>query len=285
MSAGRKNYFFLYFRIPSKMSERYKSDGKIVVMVFSQTAPIYPPGSYRDENQQKRTEVENKDIGTKVDVDVICLKNFFKSLFGKRVTIINKSSQSFEETVNLIKEKLQQATEDEYDCFWFVFLTYVDDKGRLQFYGNEKDDLQPLEKIIDTVKDIPVTRGKPKIFLVQSDDMTLDKPITLTKGTEPVPARVQVKIPTDADRLVIQSTIPQKLARKESFLIQAFVKALKENNARPTEHRDDLLSLTTVINKIVADLVDPLTEERKREGKDDLPVPLTTSTLTKLLYF
>lgn len=293
----------------------WRDDGEILVTVFSQPFPL--------GEDAKREEVW-KLLGTdeydaKFDVDMMALQKLFKdsSLFPAKVEWVQKLNLSFEE----VKNYLKSIGKKTYDCFVFVFLTYSESTGtkyadeRLHFNHTELDKgVVPLGHILEVVKEIEVAIGKPKVFLIQADDISLIEGMSL-KG-RPVPPRE--KIPQDSDRLIIKSTIPQVIAnqvlkhteqppqkknkttgkqneeKSPSFLIKAFVEAVRENATR-SGNRYDLLSLTTCINEKVEHMIgqwnmyrdsmtkSPQTDETTKTMSAKLMVPLTTSTLTKLL--
>jgi hypothetical protein len=224
-----------------------------------------------------------------IDVDAAYLKTLFdnKKYFPAGAEVEIKAVGTFNHTKEMLEDMDKKFSENEhYDCFFFVFLTFSEPDGRLQFKCCEnkpkESGLVHLEKIVDVVKNLRVTRGKPKIFLIQADDLTLTKLKEYEKGPEKVEFKL-VKIPTDVDRLIIQSTIPQKIVtgegRKESFLIQAFVEAIRNNS--DSQNKQDFLSLTTTINGQVSELIQKTRPLPVRAA--DMPVPLVTSTLTKLL--
>lgn len=169
---------------------------------------------------------------------------------------------------------------EKYDIFFFIFLTHLAKKAgpyalvTHDMAGEEKNFIQ-LEDIFDILKNTRCLVMKPKVFLVQADDACQTKGIDIKTA----------KIPQDSDRLLIFSSLPDKLEDKSkgkavpaedgrrSFLIDAFVNVIENPNNR----KEDLLTLTTHINKEVRINV--------LGGKDyQPPLPLVSSTLTKLLY-
>lgn len=242
---------------------------RIMVKIFYQNFNL------RDAQNRGLDKIQKNDE----DVDAVSLKTLFedKHYFPAGATVECRALGTFKNLEQNLKS-MDTSKYEPYDCFFFVFLTFSEPDGRLHF-----NDKQPpecfvhLEKIVNVVKDIRVTQGKPKIFLIQSDDMDLMKPKQYPKGP---PEKVFVKIPTDVDRLIIQSSIPQKIitgvVRKESFLIQAFVDVIT-NNIK-SDRKEDLLSLTIKINEKVSALIESIPSPPQ-----PLPVPLVTSTLTKLL--
>lgn len=261
---------------------RWRQGGKgTMVHIFYQTFQLGPYASRRD--QWKRTDEDQ--YGFVRDIDAVYLKDFFekegKTYFPAGMKVSYKAIGTFDKTMDRLKKMDTDHTEYErFDCFMFIFLTFAEVDGRLHFDDTTLEKgLIPLERIIDVVKNLQVARGKPKIFIIQSDDMTLTREKMFLKGKrfEEVP----VTIPTDADRLIIQSTIPQAIVnnndRKESFLIQAFVEAIRDNAV----DKEDFLTLTTTINQKIKKWRD----DRKHFRIDDMPVALVTSTLTKLVNF
>lgn len=273
---------------------RWRADGRILVYIFSQRFPL---GNADKRMYWKITE-ENDHLGT-LDVDVMALRRLFhknKELFPVPVDIKYRASRSFDEFQSCVQEIDGQ---EEYDCFFFIFLTY-----NTPDYGNSYNEdkihfndrtlekgVIPQAKVIDEVMKLKVAVGKPKIFLIQADDISYYGPKQYMKGPTFVPDFVNMKIPQDADRLIIKSTIPQHLAnldssgnridgsKKPSLLVDAFVETLLNNlNKKPAE-RKDLYSLTTSINGKVCRQINQL----KHERKGDMNAPLITSTLSKFL--
>nr|APY24035.1 caspase 3 [Corbicula fluminea] len=266
-------------------SDYYRSTGKMLVQVYSQYFPIYPPRSASDYDKRKEMKVVNEQIGIGYDIDSLYLKEFFTNKYKHRLNKDGKSRVDFFMNENLsfadlLKNITKRVNDVDYDCYVFIFLTFVDNNGRFQFNDPTFElGLQPFDKIVDKVKESNKTHGKPKVFVLQSDDLELLHEICYLKAAPMEEEIVKQKIPTDADRLVIQSTIPQKLAGGEvSFLIRAFVEAIQDN---PEEL--DMLNLTTEINQKVKCMTEPMKEERKSKNMKELQVPITTSTLTKLL--
>lgn len=217
------------------------------------------------------------------DVDAIWLRHKLEEQFPGKVTFKYKPNCTFGNFQECIRNMHKEENSERYDCFLFVFLTFHGEGERLLF----SDGMKPLEAVFEEVKMQEITRGKPKIFLIQADDVSLipdDK--TVFKGDEKI-EKIKIKIPQDADRLIIKSTVPQAVTvwnheqknystdeGKPSFLIQAFCNALE--NAKKN---DDLLTLTTSINSNMAFLI----ENSMHKRTSDMPVSLVTSTFTKLL--
>jgi hypothetical protein len=262
---------------------RWRKSGRkrILVQIFYQ---IFNLRDAANRDLWKRHEDNEENV---LDIDAVYLKKLFedKQYFPAGAKVECIPLRTFDHTKQLLEEMDKNFAENEhYDCFFFVFLTFAEPDGRLHF--SEKKSLEKglvhLEKIVDVVKNLHVTRGKPKIFLIQADDLTLTKPKEYEKGPEVVEFEL-VKIPTDVDRLIIQSTIPQKIVtgagRQESFLIQAFVEAIKNNCT--SQSKLDFYSLTTTINGKVSAMIQNTWPLPVRA--EDMPVPLVTSTLTRLL--
>ncbi|XP_045181701.1 uncharacterized protein LOC123540593 isoform X2 [Mercenaria mercenaria] len=267
----------------SKQYRWRKDNGNILVTIVSQ-----PFRLGHADKETKITETDPQD-GSNKDIDALHLKKFFeeeKEKFPVAVDCKFRQNIDFDayikDYIEIMEDKDKKFDKyEKYDCFVFVFLTYIDDE-KLHFH----DKCIPLEEILNKVKAQEVTRGKPKIFLVQSDDNTLLGVKTLPKGPVEV---IERKIPQDADRFIIQSTVPQGIANRNtssgtknpSFLIQAFTQALSENWEREEHKREDFLSLSTEINGKVDDMIRSSGDNRA----GDMQVPLVTSTLTKQLLF
>lgn len=211
-----------------------------MVHIFYQTFQLSKANS-TDTSQFRRTRKDEQ--GWEKDIDAVYLKHFFeteqKTCFPAGIKVSCKRLDTFDKTMQCLTEMDTKATEyEKFDCFMFVFLTFAEVDGSLHFNDTTLEKgLIPMEKIIDVVKNLQVARGKPKIFIVQSDDLTLSREKVEIKGDGPK----GVTIPTDVDRLIIQSTIPQITVkfrningevREESLLVQAFVEAIRENSRR-----------------------------------------------------
>ncbi|KAH3748076.1 hypothetical protein DPMN_182513 [Dreissena polymorpha] len=197
----------------------------------------------------------------------------------------------------------------EYDKYVFVFLSTLKSADCI-FVGN-KDNKECLHmaKVYDEIKTSTFMAGKPKVFIIQADDEGMVKDIEV-----PQVPQADRKLPQDADRLIIMSTLPQILANivdkdlgpldlptpnlesliravqekeqslpiskqsQASFLIQAFVAVVKQCR----EDDKEVFTNTPYILKMVDERLDPF---RARFPHIVFPLPLVTSTLTKPLKF
>ncbi|XP_045172264.2 uncharacterized protein LOC123534203 [Mercenaria mercenaria] len=299
---------FTYDEIHSKDYRWRDMTGKILFTIFSQTFPL---GNADNSSVWKITE-EDDEYGN-LDVDVKALRQLTdenQKRFRVPVDFVYKPLLSFDEVkayLETLDKEGEEAREGEetrkgekYDCFFFVFLTYSTpeyantfNEEKLHFNDRTLEKgIVPQAKILDEIKKLKVVVGKPKIFLIQADDLGLLGEKQYIKGPTFVPETVIMKIPQDADRLIIKSTIPQIIAnldetgflraatKRPSFLIQAFIETLLENNNRKLSEREDLFTLSTCINGKIARMV----KESKHRRSGDMYVPLVTSTLTKSLY-
>ncbi|XP_045192524.2 uncharacterized protein LOC123548934 [Mercenaria mercenaria] len=270
----------------------YRYRKRILVTIFSQ-----PSVPLNTNWTVKKTMVEDNNRGES-DVDIAYLEDVFKTIHYPENAEVRVKTRFGKEQIKKYISDL--GNPEQYDSFFFVFLTFLSCEtkkisssvNQQQEYQDErihfKDGPCPLQEIYDEVKKVKAMWMKPKIFLIQADDISLLYPEQFAKGEELVK---RVKIPQDADRLIIMSDIPQKVAnpleddRNQSFLIRAFGETLIENSQAKPEERQDVLSLTTTING----KVDAMIEELKKQDKTnqtnraaDMKVPLVTSTLTKL---
>ncbi|XP_060592615.1 uncharacterized protein LOC132747297 [Ruditapes philippinarum] len=277
--------------------------GKILVWICSQTSPLGFNDLSAEEKKGSKILMTEEATGCKRDIDLKQIRNFFdkEGNFDTQIEVKQQIRASFEEFKSELKkldkeqpkpkrelENLGQEAPLEYQCFVFVFLTY----SKPQHVGEYSEELLhfdhrsmaeglvPQAKLIDEVKNLDVTKGKPKIFLIQADDLSLLKDKVTYLAIPDYETPKVIKIPTDADQLIIKSTIPQRIANKHdaatpSFLIQAFLEAMKNK-----KEKEDLFTLTTTINRHVARRI---TESEDKRAAD-MHVPLVTSTLTKLLF-
>ena len=275
---------------------------KVRVDIFTQTSPIGKP----EPTKTKTTD------GT--DTDTFILANLFKETINVDVKPYhNRKKQDLQELIEGIT--------DECEVYFFVFLTYLHDEDqttsgiRIQCY----DAAISLEEIFDLVKDKPPFIGKQKIFLVQADDPRILGGATKAGGFDgeetPFPVPIP-KIPTDCDRLVMFSTLPQQLSSdlhtarqitsgvetikltdggkavtspsdnspnpndKASLLVAAFDEVLRAALADEALRKEDLLTQTTRINGSIYLKIKQLNTLKKFEDKK-FQIPLVTSTLRK----
>ncbi|KAH3776736.1 uncharacterized protein LOC127845533 [Dreissena polymorpha] len=277
--------------------------------------------SPRGTREHSKAKEMVKDEGSKlvhreVDVDMKLLDKFFRKLNPDTVIkrLVNHTrAEIFEEIDNI--------NANSYDAFYFVVLSYLDkghhhhhheheasDTGfKIQFYDKSIE----MSELMDRVKSRPGMALKPKVFIVQADDLELLTPNIIHKAIPSGPGYKEsiVKIPTDADQLLLVSTIPQSLvekghatsvahsdggivthpteqderARREnsghtipksSLLIQAFAQVLRDSDL-------DVFSNTPTINGKVLELLKSL--QLGNEFDDKIPVPNVYSTLTRFL--
>ncbi|XP_045192525.2 uncharacterized protein LOC123548935 [Mercenaria mercenaria] len=266
----------------------YRLRKRILVTIFSQPFPL----NAGDDRYLEKRMMEDRH-GYRSDVDAGYLQDLFKRIhYPETADVRLKNRLRKDEIKQYIKDLGSSQECLEYDTFFFAFLTYLScENTGSTVYRDERihldDGLCPLQDIYDEVKNVEAMRMKPKVFLIQADDISLLFPIQYIKGEKIVKP---LKIPQDADRLVIMSDIPQRFANRSreteeknpSFLIKAFCDSLVENSQRSTENRLDLLSLTTVINNKVRVRIGELNKAGVERAKD-MHVPLVTSTLTKLV--
>lgn len=223
-----------------------------LVLIFSQTFPIYPYGSARNDSKLKKTVVENKSVGIKRDVDEIFLKQFFQKFYNKKADVFVKQNLSFEETTEEIRKGIQ--SDKEYDSYFIIFLTFVDDQNRLQF--NEptfEQGLQRIDVFVNLVMDFEKEiNGKRVIFLIQADDLSLLE----TKTYKAVGYESDERSSIQSSKLgfiLIMSTIPQKIAEEEneSFLVRAFVEVMKNNLAKSEKEQNEMSILAQDIENQV----------------------------------
>ncbi|KAH3776138.1 hypothetical protein DPMN_177553 [Dreissena polymorpha] len=159
-----------------------------------------------------------KDEGSKlvnhdVDVDMKLLDEFFRKLnpnTGIKRLINHERTQVFDEIDTIEAES--------YDAYYFVVLSYLDKgkKGDTGFKIQFHDKSIEMSELMDRVKSRPEMAMKPKVFIVQADDLEL---LTSNIIYKSIPSGLGykksiVKIPTDADQLLLVSTIPQSLVEK-----------------------------------------------------------------------
>ncbi|XP_052817284.1 uncharacterized protein LOC128243516 [Mya arenaria] len=288
-----------------------KHGKKTLVVYFSQLNPIG-----RECHAKVKEEVvteASKLVGEEVDIDIAKLDEFLVDIYGKdKMEVKFYRNQKASEIENRLVKLAKNGW--EYEAFFFVFLTYLDDEKQSGVRIQAYDKAIHLDFLFNPIKNAPSMALKPKIFLIQADDIGMLYPTHVEKA---IPDHIEVKkIPTDADRLVILSTIPQKLtplADKErdkekgkqtpendsdshqniragpvqsvvprfdtSVLIRAFLTVMNNDDYRG----ENLLSNSTRILGEVCNIVEPLQNTTDYDNYD-IPLPLVTSTLTKLYF-
>ncbi|XP_052784763.1 caspase-6-like [Mya arenaria] len=289
------------------MADKLYKTKKVYVAVFLNKKP--------NEKLNIKVSIEHND---EEDIDVNKIRTLCKTLLGYELEpdiFINNKKDEVNEKLKNISETIAK----EYDCFMLFFLGQIDhsketDDQSLKF--RFWDGSLPIDEIQNCVKKSSYMAGKPKIFVFQADDTRL-LPTTVRTKAKPIdekeePEQKTKKVPTDADMLIITSTIPQLLANTQnerflqytgfvqektkgvqpsdlrgSFLIETFVETLLDKSNRNI----DILTLTTKINGKIEDLSENVRKDERFDDEinqqilDKLELPLTTSTLTKLVVF
>ena len=276
--------------------------GKQMVIYFTQSSPIDTR-----EHRKVVADVTNENsefFQDTLDIDVIALDRFFRDRFGDKMETRHFRNYRLNEA----NDELAKLNDEgwNYDSFFFILLTYCKKKYptneiEIQF----QDQFVHVDYVFNQVKTMESLAFKPKIFIIQADDRGILRPDMFAKA---LPEHIEVrKVPTDADRLMIMSTIPQELSAlidaefearerqqnpdrgvqpmpsgmviKNSVLIKALVKVLEDHILRD-EH---LLRLTPRIVGEVDKLIRPL-QESERYKSYEIPLPLVTSTLTRKMF-
>ncbi|KAH3747923.1 uncharacterized protein LOC127847382 [Dreissena polymorpha] len=294
-------------------SETYIIRKPVLVTFIAQDKPR---GATKYSKQKSMVEDEDSQLKKlEVDIDVKLLDDFFRKQFTKTPVVELHVNNTYDE----IHKYMKAIEADKYDGFFFVFLTYLykerNKKGELPCLKVEcYDSAVPTEDFMGMVKKRKDMALKPKVFIFQADDLDLMTPNIIKKATGFGEIQKQMKIPTDADQLMIISTLPQLLTtlrpvtnvviptasegggmvgqpsdesekvtvRKEnSLLIKAFVDVLEAN-------RDvDVFSCTPLINGKVEQLKNALGlagEYGQDFVENKLVLPVVYSTLTKDLH-
>ena len=169
-----------------------------------------------------------------------------------------------------------------YDCFFFFFLTFQCGEGSKEkglHCFNDKVNLEELYKRLDEVPDM---RMKPKVFLVQADSVSLLERLDGEKSIKEKGTKlVGMRIPHDADRITVVSSVPSLQEGGLSPMIQAFTQVIEENDKEINKR--DFFSLTGLMNKKVEAMIKEFRKKNEDFKHNDLTVPLVTSTLTKQL--
>ncbi|KAH3776742.1 uncharacterized protein LOC127845588 [Dreissena polymorpha] len=293
-------------------SDSYKMKNKVMTVYFCLHTPHGPPQSYKPVG----IDTPNKCIVpfdgkvSQVDVDVKTMNKFYSERFGKEqlvVMVFPNFSWNDKEELEKLDKKAKGC-----DAFFFHFFTYLKDGGKENYKLEFAGEALPLDEVFEKIKLLKSFSSmalKPKVFIIQADDLNMLKPTVITKA---VPTTKKYRIPSDADFMVIMSTIPQVLASKPrtrrteenqpvvhpsdqsshqtgaensdgqkcSLLVQAIVNIQTD----PKFKDDDLFSNTPEILGRVREIVEK-TDFGDKYKDYPIPVPTTMSTLTKFLYF
>ncbi|XP_052819316.1 uncharacterized protein LOC128245120 [Mya arenaria] len=284
-----------------KSKDYTKQGRKTLIVYFSQLNPI---GTLQHAKQKEDVQtVASTLYQDEVDVDIAALEQFFADIYEQRHLEVKLCRNHL---ASEIEEYLVTLAEDgwKYEAFYFVFLTYLQIGAHGDVQIQVYDKAVPLDFVFNRIKDLPSMALKPKIFLIQADNLRMLYPTQIVKA---IPTEIEIKkIPTDADRLVILSTIPQALSPladavretslvnepyapqgvqpaaprlRTSVLIRAFIKVMNDHVYRD----ENLLTNSTRILGEVCHLIDPLQRTPDYESYD-IPLPLVTSTLTKRYF-
>ena len=260
---------------------------KLLVHIFPQT---WPMGC---KETKKETDKWN---GHTMDVDACQVSELLKGRENGHAEIKVIYNRKKNEILEILQENWKG-----YDAFMFVFLTYLHNQiGQKEASIQCFDEAIGVAEILETVKNNRAFVDKDKILIVQADDLQLLPDKLAIKGPTPMPE--PKLIPTDADILLIFSSLPQKLTavgwkdekqepdksgssqedikQSPSMFIKAFVDVQKA----PTTAQEDLLTNTTWMNGKVNKMIECLKKKDVRYKYVDLPLPLVTSTLRKLFY-
>ncbi|XP_052781599.1 uncharacterized protein LOC128218096 [Mya arenaria] len=288
------------------MEDKYYKTGKVYVAVFLNKRKQNP-------NVSLKVPIECSD---EEDVDLNIIRNLCKTKFGDDIENEIVRNNNKDDILKQLKAFSETRAKD-FDCFLFFFLGFIDDsQGATDSQTFKSDDgFLPIDEIYNSVKKSSDMAGKPKVFVFQAEDTRLLPTPYMDKSflIEEEPQAKTKKIPTDADMLIITSTIPQLLANtnherfqtytgfdpkattgvqpsdavRGSFLIQAFVDFVLDESNRDV----DILTLTTKINGKIEDLIEEVKKDERFRDEinqqilDKLELPFTTSTLTKLVVF
>jgi len=279
--------------------------GKVLTVIFAQSSPI-------GTMQHAKCHKDYKGM-SKMDIDAHALHVLLKDRLNIKGDIRlhnNRKKKEIEEIIKAIKS---------YTAYTFVFLTYLHRSYRCV---DKNEDLIECYDASVSLKEIflwmernEVFHGKPKLFIVQADDLTLLYPGKRVKGSGGIGGSdddimtVRSKIPKDSDRLLLFSTLPQMLANPDrktggssprtqptqstsqgdsvettppknpSFLIQAIRDVLCDPNTQDHAIEPHLVKQAVWINMRVKILTEQLRKDDKFK-EANLPLPVVTSSLT-----
>jgi len=284
----------------------YIAGNKCLVTFISQDSPRGAKETERKRSEKTKQKIEDPSflqaLGTdEVDLDVYVFAQYVSkaNLAGIVQPVFKFLRNHKHDEIDAYIAQLKDEG-NQYGSFVFVITSYLPRYSlstKLEFELYDRD--MTLDYFIDKMKSFESMARKPKIFLVQADNRALLVEETFPKG----PGREddkKPKIPTDADRLIIFSTIPQRLSTRPkdsttdaggvvsvppsdenshaSFLMQAFVKVLEE---KPDQ---DLLLLTPSILCCVKEMIEKFKATHSNYKDRNIEWPLVISTLRKGVF-
>ena len=284
-------------------SPEYVARKKCLVTLISLESPI---GTWDDKKTKRQVNDNFFSLeGEEIDVDLF---NFQKYVQGITRSTHEWMKPEFELLRNPTLRRIDEFVNDlrskanNYGSFMFLINSYLDKSPDTQGLAFQLHDGKlTIDEFINKMKLFSSMALKPKIFLVQADDRALLGPETFAKaGQTPEPKIILKKIPTDADRLVIVSTIPQGFSgpmqntrtdsgsvvtrpegdenTRASFLMQAFIEVLTE---KPDK---DLLPLTPSILGRIEQKIEAFKATYPDYRNREIELPLVMSTLTKKVF-
>ncbi|KAL4230640.1 hypothetical protein ACF0H5_011017 [Mactra antiquata] len=259
----------------TEMNDKYPGN-KTLMIVFTQTGPKNIETSHVHYDKIKK--VLGEDEGGKADIDYIELKETFNDnehVFVEKVPMPSKT-----EIESYFKTKIGKVA-NEYDKFMFVFLTYKGDKDGLIHVADTPN--YYIKEVFDILKtpDLIHIRGKPKLFLIQADDIYLIPGMKEFHNKGYIETKI---IPSDTDRLVITSNIPQRFddESKPSLLIQAFCEVMKKWRKSDDSLNELMVNSLNELMVNITDIVKTHIEQMENvSGAGKLDLPLVHSSLTR----
>jgi len=264
------------------------------------------PRGDRHGGRNEKTKQEIKDESSSlfhenVDLDVFVIEKYIREISeaGSK-GVMQPVFELLRNYTHAELDRYIQRLEEEghtYGSFVFVITSYLpkySTSSNLAFELHDGD--MTLDDFINKMKSFESMALKPKIFLVKADNRALLVEETHSKAGGEAPKTIVKKIPTDADRLIIFSTIPQRLSTlpvdpntvvpitqsdentNASFLMQAFVTVLKGN---PDQ---DLFLLTPSILRRVEEKIEEFKATHSDYKNRNIEWPLVISTLTKKVF-
>lgn len=216
----------------------------------------------------------NKRNGTNVDAD---------SIYGLLNTIgFEKIIQHKDLTITQMKNEMQRVANLDFSktsCFVCILMSHGEEG---YIFGT--DGKVSIEELVLPFKGngCPGLVGKPKIFFIQAckgDKRDEGDEVADAGGELEMELEEEVeslrKIPTEADFLIVYSTIPGSLSWKKSVCGSWFIQAVSEVFHKNWD-TTDILTMMTQVNSIVAS---------KTESFGRKQIPCITSMLTKDFFF
>ena len=217
----------------------------------------------------------NRDVPEREgsEQDVLVIKKFCEEAgFAVNQTSMKTTNLKACQMYDLCTE-IAERSFSRYDAFACFILSHGCEDG---IYGTD-DNIITLQEIVTKFKKCEGLAGKPKLFFIQACQGTnQDSGISIEADSHPVsPPINRLRMPTDSDILVANSTVPGYEAYRHveggSWFIRTLMEKLEEH-----AHEMHLMDILTLVNHKIAGYSTPTNLKQ---------MSCQMTTLTKFVYF